>query len=385
MSLMKTYKRFNLNFVEGNGVFLIEKNGEKYLDFVAGVAVNVLGHSNPEIVNVIKNQASKLIHISNLYYDDNQLSLADKLVGLSGFSSVFFTNSGTESIEGALKIAKKYGKNKRKDKIIYMNQSFHGRTLGALSVTGQEKYQKDFTPLIKNVIPVNFNDVEDLKNKMNNEVSAVIVEPIQGEGGINEINNDFLNEIRSLCNKYDSLLIFDEVQAGVGRTGKFFAFENYNIKPDIIAMAKGLGGGVPIGALIANKKADVFTYSDHGCTFGGNPLVTAVGNKIVDIVSNKEFLEEVVTKGDYLKTKLTELSGNFDFVKKVKGKGLMIGVEIDTSKVAIKKIVETAITNKLLIIGAGSNTIRLVPPLTVTIEEIDLFIKLFEKTLKTCY
>lgn len=385
MSLMKTYKRFNLNFVEGNGVFLIEKNGEKYLDFVAGVAVNVLGHSNPEIVNVIKNQASKLIHISNLYYDDNQLSLADKLVGLSGFSSVFFTNSGTESIEGALKIAKKYGKNKRKDKIIYMNQSFHGRTLGALSVTGQEKYQKDFTPLIKNVIPVNFNDVEDLKNKMNNEVSAVIVEPIQGEGGINEINNDFLNEIRSLCNKYDSLLIFDEVQAGVGRTGKFFAFENYNIKPDIIAMAKGLGGGVPIGALIANKKADVFTYSDHGCTFGGNPLVTAVGNKIVDIVSNKEFLEEVVTKGDYLKIKLTELSGNFDFVKKVKGKGLMIGVEIDTSKVAIKKIVETAITNKLLIIGAGSNTIRLVPPLTVTIEEIDLFIKLFEKTLKTCY
>ncbi len=385
MSLMKTYKRFNLNFVEGSGVFLIEKNGEKYLDFVAGVAVNVLGHSNPEIVNVIKNQASKLIHISNLYYDDNQLSLADKLVGLSGFSSVFFTNSGTESIEGALKIAKKYGKNKRKDKIIYMNQSFHGRTLGALSVTGQEKYQKDFTPLIKNVIPVNFNDVEDLKNKMNNEVSAVIVEPIQGEGGINEINNDFLNEIRSLCDKYDSLLIFDEVQAGVGRTGKFFAFENYNIKPDIITMAKGLGGGVPIGALIANKKADVFTYSDHGCTFGGNPLVTAVGNKIVDIVSNKEFLEEVVTKGDYLKIKLTELSGNFDFVKKVKGKGLMIGVEIDTSKVAIKKIVETAITNKLLIIGAGSNTIRLVPPLTVTIEEIDLFIKLFEKTLKTCY
>jgi len=385
MSLMKTYKRFNLNFIEGNGVFLIEKNGEKYLDFVAGVAVNVLGHSNPEIVNVIKNQASKLIHISNLYYNDNQLSLADKLINLSGFSSVFFTNSGTESIEGALKIAKKYGKIKGKDKIIYMNNSFHGRTLGALSVTGQEKYQKDFTPLIENVIPVNFNDITDLKNKMNDKISAVIVEPIQGEGGINQIDYDFLNEIRSLCDFYDSLLIFDEVQAGVGRTGKFFAFENYNIKPDIIAMAKGLGGGVPIGALIANKKADVFTYSDHGCTFGGNPLVTAVGNTVVDIVSNKEFLEEVVIKGNYLKTELNKLSSNFDFINKIKGKGLMIGVEIDTNKIAIKKIVENAIENKLLIIGAGSNTIRLVPPLTVTIDEIDLFIKLFEKTLKSCY
>ncbi|MDM8533310.1 aspartate aminotransferase family protein [Clostridiaceae bacterium HSG29] len=384
MSLMKTYKRYNLNFVEGNGVFLIEKNGEKYLDFVAGVAVNALGHSNSELVNVIKNQASKLIHISNLYYDDNQLSLANKLVNLSGFSSVFFTNSGTESIEGALKIAKKYGKNKGKDKIIYMNQSFHGRTLGALSVTGQVKYQKDFTPLIDAVIPVNFNDIEDLQNKMNNEISAVIVEPIQGEGGINEISNEFLNEIRSLCDFYDSLLIFDEVQAGVGRTGKFFAFENYNIKPDIIAMAKGLGGGVPIGALIANKKADILTYSDHGCTFGGNPLVTAVGNKVVDIVSDKDFLNQVTIKGNYLIKQLNNLMIEFDFIKKIKGKGLMIGVEIDTDKIDIKDIIETAITNKLLIIGAGSNTIRLVPPLNVTIKEIDLFIKLFEKTLKSC-
>lgn len=383
MSIMKTYKRFDLNFVRGEGSYLYEKNGDKYLDFVAGIAVNALGHSNKDVVEAIKNQAEKLIHISNLYFDDNQINLADKLIELSDHESVFFCNSGTEAIETSLKIARKYGYERGKSVILYMQNSFHGRSLGALSVTGQEKYQKYFKPLIADVVPVEFNNIEDLESKMSNQVCAVIVEPIQGEGGINEIESKFLNEIKKICDEWDALLIFDEVQAGVGRTGKFFAYQNYSVVPDVVAMAKGLGAGVPIGAVMVNKKADILTYGDHGCTFGGNPLVTAVSNVVVDKISDDNFLMDVTIKGNYLKHQLEEMTDEIDFVKKIKGKGLIIGVEFDTSRIEIKKIVEKALEKKLLIIGAGAETIRLVPPLTVSIDEINDFISIFKEILES--
>ncbi len=381
MTIMKTYKRFDLNFVKGEGTYIYEKNGDKYLDFVAGVAVNSLGHSNGKVIEAIKNQSEKLIHISNLYYDDNQISLADKLVKLSNHESVFFCNSGTEAIEGALKVARKYGYEKGKTKILYLKNSFHGRTLGALSVTGQDKYQKYYKPLIGSVNEVEFNNVEDLRNKMDDEVCGVILEPIQGEGGINSIEESFLKEVKNLVEEYDALLIFDEVQTGIGRTGKFFAYQNYGVVPDIVAMAKGLGAGIPIGAFMVNKKADVLTYGDHGCTFGGNPLVTAVSNVVVDTISDEMFLNEVSIKGNYLRHELEQLTKNMKFVKKIKGKGLIIGVEFDIEKIEIKDIINKALEYKLLIIGAGNNTIRIVPPLTVTINEIDEFVVRFKNTL----
>ena len=378
MSIMKTYNRFDLNFEYGKGSFLYDKSGNKYLDFVAGIAVNCLGHSHPEIINTIKKQSEKMIHISNLYLEDNQINLAKKLIDLSDHNSVFFCNSGTEAVEGAIKVAKKYGKKLNKNKILYFDNSFHGRSLGALSVTSKEKYKKPFIPLDSNVKKVKFNNKKDFLEKFDQDVCAVIVEPIQGEGGINEIDKDFLELIRKVTLKNDSLLIFDEVQCGIGRTSKFFAYQNYNIIPDVITIAKGLGGGVPIGAFIVNKKSDVLEYGDHGCTFGGNPLVTSVANKVVGIVSKKDFLNKVGKKGKYLKNELEKLSLEYKEIKKIKGKGLMIGVDIDLD---VKDVVNESIKNNLLIINASDKTIRLVPPLNVSKEEIDLFIKKFKKVL----
>lgn len=376
---MKTYKRFDLNFVKGKGVYLYEKNGDKYLDFVAGIAVNALGHSNEKIVKAIKDQSEKLLHISNLYYDDHQINLSKKLIKLSDHQSVFFCNSGTEAIEGTLKIARKYGLKKGKNKILYFDQAFHGRSLGALSVTSNEKYKQSFKPLIPNVQSVKLNDYEDFKNKFDDDVCAVIIEPIQGEGGINPVNNDFLQMIREETLMKDALLIFDEVQAGIGRTGTFFAYQGFNVIPDVIALAKGLGGGVPIGAFIANEKADVLSYGDHGCTFGGNPLVTAVSNVVLDEVSKPEFLKEVIEKGDYLMNKLEDLMKKSSIITQVKGKGLMIGVDFAIDP---KVIVKLALIEKLLIINAGTKTIRLVPALNVTYKEIDAFLYVFEKTVR---
>ena len=379
MTLMKTYKRFDLNFVKGKGVYLFEKDGDKYLDFVAGIAVNALGHSNEKIVKAIKDQSEKLLHISNLYYDDHQINLGKKLIDLSDHQSVFFCNSGTEAIEGALKIARKYGLEKGKNKILYFDNAFHGRTLGALSVTSNEKYKKSFKPLIPNIEKVKLNDKEDFLDKFDKNVCAVIIEPIQGEGGINPVDQEFLQLIRDETSMNDALLIFDEVQAGIGRTGVFFAYQGFNVIPDVIALAKGLGGGVPIGAFIANKKADVLSYGDHGCTFGGNPLVTAVSNVVVDEISKASFLKQVKEKGDYLINKLSELMHESSLITQVKGKGLMIGVDF---KIDPKIIVKLALEEKLLVINAGVNTIRLVPALNVTYKEIDAFIYLFEKVIK---
>lgn len=377
--IMKTYNRFEIEFVKGKGCYLYDNEGEKYLDFVAGIAVNSLGHCHPELVKTLKTQGESLWHISNLYYNKSQKELSEKLIKLSDHQSVFFCNSGTEAVEGALKVARKYGKKTNSSKILYFNNSFHGRSLGALSVTGREKYQKDFKPLIQGTQSIPFNDKEKFAESIGDDVCAVILEPIQGEGGINPIDSDFLSYIKEKCDAHNALLIFDEVQCGIGRTGAFYAYQIYDVVPDVICLAKGLGGGLPIGAFIVNKKADVLVPGDHGSTYGGNPLVTSVSNVLIDIVSKQSFLNQITEKSKYLKKQLEKLKAKKDSIVKIKGIGLMIGIEVTTD---VKAIVKDALDNKLLIVNAGKNTIRLVPPLTVTKEEIDHFVNIFETLIE---
>jgi acetylornithine/N-succinyldiaminopimelate aminotransferase len=378
---MNTYKKSDLVISSGDGTWLKDVNGNKYLDFVAGIAVNSLGHNHPIIVKAIKKQADKLLHVSNLYWTKEQGNLAKKLIDLSDHSSIFFCNSGSEAVEGALKTARKYGKSKQdnKCKIICFNQSFHGRTMGALSVTGQEKYRSSFGPLIDDIIYCDFNDLASVKENISDDVCSIIVEPIQGEGGIIPAEQKFLKGLKEICEDNDMLLIFDEIQCGVGRTGSFYAYKHFDVIPDIVCMAKGLGGGVPIGAFIANSKADVLTYGDHGSTFGGNPLVSAVSYDVVNHICTRDFLKEVNDKSDYLLNELNKLKVTYPIIKEIRGVGLMLGVEVGISS---KTIVENALSNKLLIISAGENIIRIVPPLTVSYYEIDLFIEKLELSIK---
>ncbi|KUO69954.1 MAG: acetylornithine aminotransferase, partial [Clostridia bacterium BRH_c25] len=296
-NVLNTYARFNITAAEGKGCLLYDEQGKEYLDFVSGIAVNCLGHCHPAVIKAIQEQSCKLMHVSNLYWSEQQISLAEKLCTLSGLQGAFFCNSGTEAVESAVKFARKYGKLKGgmgKHEILYMKNSFHGRTLGALSVTGQEKYQKDFMPLIPGVKSVEFNDIDKLRSEMNSNICAIIVEPIQGEGGIISAQESFLKEARKLCEKYEALLIFDEVQCGIGRLGSLFAFEKFGVMPDLICLAKGLGGGFPIGAVVASGKvAESITPGDHGSTFGGNPLACSVALTILNELLEKGVLANV--------------------------------------------------------------------------------------------
>lgn len=379
--LTNNYKRFDLTFISGKGPYLYTENGDKYLDFVSGIAVNCLGHSSDVVKNALKEQSEKLIHISNLYWSDIQTNLAKRLTELSKLSSVFFCNSGAESIEAALKFSRKYGKstgNQSKSNIVFMKNSFHGRTMGALSVTGQGKYQEAFSPLIGGTVEAEFNNIDDIKNKINENTCAVIIEPIQGEGGIISASKEFLKELKALCTKYNVLIIFDEVQCGIARLGSFFAFESFDIKPDILCLAKGLGGGFPIGATIVSKNvAEKLEPGDHGSTFGGNPLACAVSMAVIDELFDKNIIKEVNEKSTYIFKKLNELKESKTAIKDIKGMGLLIGIEVDSPSDVVAKGLE----NKLLLVGAGTNVVRLLPPLNVTYEEIDKALALLEKCL----
>ncbi len=378
--ILNTYKRSNLIIESGSGCWVTDTCGKKYLDMVAGVAVNSLGHCHPNIIETVKNQVEKLIHVSNLYWTKEQSDLAEKLVDLSDHKGVFFCNSGSEAIEGALKVARKYGKSKEanKNKIICFSNSFHGRTMGALSVTAQKKYQETFEPLIGDVIVCDFNDVEALKASVSKEVCAIIVEPIQGEGGIVEATQTFMNSLKTLCEAHEILLIFDEVQCGIGRLGTFFAYESLQVIPDILCLAKGLGSGIPIGAFIVNEKADILSHGDHGSTFGGNPLVSAVANEVIDIVSDEKFLKSVKDKGAYLQEALFDLMDISSQIIEVRGQGLMIGIEVEGSA---QDLCSKMLDKNVLVITAGANIIRIVPPLVISYEEIDLFIDRFKEVI----
>lgn len=382
-NIMNTYGRYDVIFEKGAGCRVYDINGKKYLDFVSGVAVNCLGHSHPAVVKAIREQSEKLMHISNYYWNAKNIELADKLVSYSDHANVFFCNSGTEAVEGAIKLARKYGrvkKGKDKNVLIHMENSFHGRTMGALTVTGREKYQKDFTPLIGGVKSAVFNDIESLKKVMDENTCGVILEPIQGEGGIINADVQYLKQVRELCDKYDVVLIFDEVQCGIGRSGKLFAYQKFGVIPDVICMAKGLGGGFPIGAFMANEKtAGTLVPGDHGSTFGGNPLGSAVGVAVLNELIDGGIIDKVDSKSEYFKNKLSELKDKYDVICEIKGMGLLLGISV---RVEPKVIINKCFEKGLLLVSAGSDVIRFLPPLNVEEKEIDEAITILEEALK---
>ncbi|MDF2592810.1 MAG: aspartate aminotransferase family protein [Clostridia bacterium] len=381
--VMNTYGRYDVVFEKGMGTKIYDENGKAYLDFVSGVAVNCLGHSHPSIVNALHEQSKKLIHISNYYWNTEHTILAEKLIQHSDHSKVFFCNSGTEAVEGSLKLARKYGKlkNDSKNVILYMNNSFHGRSMGALSVTGQPKYQKDFTPLISGVKSVEFNNIEDLINSFDENVCGVIIEPIQGEGGINVAELDFLQTARNLSDKYDAVLIFDEIQCGIGRLGSLYAYKEFGVVPDVVAMAKALGGGFPIGAFICNERTSkALAQGDHGSTYGGNPLGCAVSNAVLEELIEGGVIDTVAQKNLYITDKLLKLQEQYGVIKEIRGLGLLLGIVVEDAKA----FANTCFDKNLLVVTAGPDVVRLLPPLNVSISEIDEALKIIEEVIKVC-
>ncbi len=381
--IMNTYASFPVVFVKGQGRYLYDEDGRQYLDFVAGIAVNALGYGHERYLQRVTAQLHDLVHVSNLYYNQAAPMLAAKLTAYSGLEKAFFCNSGAEAVEAALKLARLWAKaNKGPDafKVISMLNSFHGRTFGAISATGQQKYQNGLDPLLPEVTFVEFNDLQALAAAMDGQTAAVILEPIQGEGGINPADQQYLQGVRRLCSDHNVVLIFDEVQSGIGRTGQFFAYQHYGVKPDIVTCAKGLGGGIPIGAILASESvAAAFTPGTHASTFGGNALATAAASAVVDELMDEGLLEQVQVQGCYLAEKLQQLAAAYPVIRQVKGKGLMQGIQVT---VPPGEIVSRAMAKGLLLVGAGSDVVRFVPPLTVTAAEIDACIEILESVLE---
>lgn len=378
--IMHTYGRFPLVLEHGEGVYLYDEKGKKYLDMYAGIAVNALGYAHPTLTAALQEQVEKMMHVSNYYYTKNLIEASKLLVENSPFDKVFFCNSGAEANEGALKLAKKYGKLKSEDKvqIIAMKKSFHGRTHGALAVTGQEKYQKSFMPLIPNVSYADYNDIDSLKAIMSDKTCAVILEVIQGEGGIIPGDPAYLQAVEALCKAHDALLIVDEVQTGIGRTGTIFAFEQFGINPDIVTMAKGLGAGVPIGAMACTSKADVLVPGDHASTFGGNPLVTAAAKVVLKELTVNHLLDHVKEVGAYLKGELLKLQKEFDCIKEVRGFGMMLGMELTLPALEVEK---KCMDKGMLVVGAGEKVVRFVPPLIIEKAHVDEAIAILKSVL----
>lgn len=379
--IMNTYGRYPIVITHGEGVYVYDENGKKYLDMCAGIAVNALGYGHKKLSQALKNQVDKLMHISNYYYTEPLVSAVKALVTNSEFDRVFFCNSGAEANEAAIKLAKKYGKMKNENKIelISMKQSFHGRTCGALTATGQMKYQKNFLPLMPGTQYAEYNNIESLKEIINKNTCGVLLEVIQGESGIIPAQAEYLKQVQELCHKYDALFMIDEVQTGIGRTGKLFAYENFGIHPDVVSMAKGLGGGVPIGAMMCKEEVAVFVPGDHASTFGGNPLVTSGVCVVIDELVNNGLLQHVQEVGAYLTESLNKLKEQVDCITDVRGIGLMQGVAI--TKVP-KEVISKCIEKGMLIVSAGENVIRFVPPLIVTKEQIDEAVSILKEALQ---
>ena len=372
-SVLPTYARAPLNFVKGEGTWLIEADGRRFLDLGAGIAVNALGHAHPDLVEALTEQAENLWHVSNLYEIPNQQHLADQLVSLTFADTVFFTNSGTESCELAVKMARKYWYEKgqpERVEIITFEGSFHGRSSAGIAAAGSEKMTKGFGPLLPGFVHLKWNDHDAIKASISDKTAAIMIEPIQGEGGIRPVPEQCLKGLRDLCDENGLLLIFDEVQCGVGRTGKLFAHEWAGINPDIMMVAKGIGGGFPLGAVLASEEAaSGMTAGTHGSTYGGNPLGCAVGNKVLELVGDAVFLDEVTEKAAYFKAGLQDLVARQpNTFKSVRGKGLMMGLECAVSNI---DFVNAGYDALILTVPAGDNVVRFVPALTITKNEID--------------
>lgn len=377
--VVPSYKRKNLVFVKGKGSWLFDINGKKYLDFFPGWAVSGLGHCHPEIVNAIKKQAEILIHLPNNYYHPWQGILAERLSNLTFKGKLFFCNSGAEANEAAIKLTRLYGRDKGKYKIISMENSFHGRTLATVTMTGQKKYNEMFQPLPEGFLYAPFNDFSSLEKIVDEKTAGIILELIQGEGGINVIDKDYLNKVKQLCKEKDILLIFDEVQTGFGRTGTLFAYQQFGIEPDIMTVAKTFGGGFPVGAMIAKKEiADLMGPGTHASTFGGNPLGCACCLAVLDVIERENLIENVNIMGEYLREKLEKLKEEFEGIKSIKGLGLMLGIELDREG---EELVDICIKNGLLINCTHGNIIRIMPAINVKKEEIDTGIEILHKSL----
>lgn len=383
-SVLHTYNRYQIVLDHGEGVYLYDNEGKKYLDFAAGIAVQALGYHYPGYDEALKAQIDKLMHTSNLYYNEPAAEAADKLVRMSGMSRVFFTNSGTEAIEGALKAARKYAwlKDGRNDhEIIAMNHSFHGRSMGALSVTGNEKYQAPFRPLIGGIRFADYNDLDSVKAQFNEHTCAVILETIQGEGGIYPATEEFLKGVKALCEEHDALLILDEIQCGMGRSGYLFAWQEYDVKPNIMTCAKALGCGVPAGAFVLDEKtaSGSLVPGDHGTTYGGNPFVCAAVSKVLDIFEQDAIVDHVKEVGAYLEEKLNALVDKYDCIAARRGKGLIQGLVIQGRPVG--EVVLKSMDEGLIVITAGSDVLRLVPPLVITKDHVDEMVTKLERAL----
>ncbi len=378
-----TYARYPVLLVRGKGTRVWDKEGEEYLDFVSGLGVCSLGHCHPKVIRAIQDQAERLIHVSNLYYIEPQIQLASLLCKHSFADKVFFCNSGAEANEGAFKLARKYAKEKMGNdryEIITMERSFHGRTLATLTATGQEKFHKGYEPLMPGFKYVPFNDLGAVKKGIDSKTCAVMLEPIQGEGGVNCPSEGYLKALREICDEKGLLLIFDEVQVGMGRTGKLFAYEHDEVEPDMLTLAKSLAGGVPIGALLIGEGiAESFNPGDHASTFGGNPLATAAGVAALTAMLEEGMLENCQKIGDYFLSCLEEIKGKFPFVKEVRGKGLILGIEL---KMDGSSIVKEMLKKKILINCTMGNVLRFLPPLIITQEEVDRVVTALEEVFK---
>ena len=381
--LMHTYNRYQIVLDKGEGVYLYDTNGKKYLDFGAGIAVFALGYGNKEYNDELKNQIDHLLHTSNYFYNKPAIEAAKKLCNATGMDRVFFTSSGTEAMEGAIKLAKKYYYMKHNSidgEIISLNSSFHGRSMGALSVTGNEHYRTAFGPYFGNVKFANMNDFQSVLENVTQKTCAIVMETVQGEGGIYPSEPKFLDAIRTLCTQKDIVLILDEVQCGMGRTGTMFAYEQYGIKPDIVTCAKALGCGVPIGAFAATKKvASAFVAGDHGTTYGGNPFATAASSKVFDLFESEHILDNVREVGAYLHKKLSALVEEYDIITQLRGKGLMLGLEFTCP---VKEIVLQCMDHGVIFMSAGTNVIRFLPPLVIKKEHVDEMIQILTSVLK---
>tara|TARA_B100000700_G_scaffold331327_1_gene463180 strand:+ start:3442 stop:4623 length:1182 start_codon:yes stop_codon:yes gene_type:complete len=381
--IMPTYGDRNIEFETGKGCYLYTKNGEKYLDFGAGIAVNSLGHCHPKLVDVLTHQAQKLWHTSNLYFNKDQEEYAELLCNNSFAEKVFFCNSGVEAIECGIKVVRSYhnklNQNFKKN-IITFEGAFHGRTFAAMSAQQDIKYYNGFEPLLSGFIKVPFNDLNFLKTTINENTAAILIEPIQGEGGIRPAKIDFLKNIKEICLKNNILLFFDEVQSGFGRSGKLFSYEWANIEPDIMAVAKGIGSGFPMGACMTTNKACIgMVKGTHGSTYGGNPLSVSIGKEVLKIIKDENFLQNVKNTSNYLWDCLKKLESKYSEIVEVRGAGLLLGIKTKNNNLLLSKAL---IKNKLLNVPASDNVIRLVPPLIISNQEVDKAIKIIEFTLK---
>src|SRR5580693_7658402 len=387
--LMPTYKRQPLIFTHGRGCYVFDSRGKKYLDFLGGIAVNALGHAHPRIVKVIRRESARAIHLSNLFHNSFQGPLARKLAEWSGLDRVFFSNSGAEAIEGALKLARLYGRTSAdapgaaapKHRILALENCFHGRTLGAVSVTATEKYRLPFAPLVPGVEFVRFNDVADLESQFDDTVCAILLETIQGEGGIYPVSEDFWNRARALATKNGALLIADEIQCGLGRTGRYFAYQKFSSKPDVVLVAKPLAAGLPLGAILTSEAvAQKVSPGLHGTTFGGGPLACAAALEFLNIIEDEELLENIRERGAELREGLTALAAKFSFIREIRGEGLMVGIELSIDGAPF---VQEALRKGLLINCTHDFTLRLLPPFLVTRAQVRQFLRLLEQLFVT--